>query len=209
VDGFQYTPAMATRMGMLGADADGQVYVGGAAVGADGATHWLVRRGTGTGTWTTIDDYQLAPGASARLISFGGRDGMFAAGTAADAAGAAHWIIRRLSMRTAGTFTTLVDAPPTQAMEQLEAHSVYQTPAGALFAVGRTAVGTTPGRVMYRRSDDGQGWTAMGTFMYVAGQDTAPAGRIVGDAAGNLFSMARGVDAAGSAHWLVRKLTCN
>jgi hypothetical protein len=80
VDTFRYTTTTPTRMGTLGVDASGQVYVGGYGVQAGGSIHWLVRRGTGTGTWTTVDDFQLVAGGEANVATFGGTGAIYAAG---------------------------------------------------------------------------------------------------------------------------------
>jgi hypothetical protein len=208
VDSFKYMQPQ-TRMGTLGVDTSGQVYVGGVGVSPDGVTHWLIRRGTGVGTWTTVDDFLLAGGNSARVANFGGTDAVYAAGTADDADGAAHWIVRRAPLDDPSGFRTVDDVSPTQNMERLAAHNVYQTSSGEFIASGYSAVGTAPGRVIYRRSADGESWSSMGDFVYVSGQDSSPEGRLVADASGNLFGMVRGVDADGAAHWVVRKLTCN
>jgi hypothetical protein len=94
-------------------------------------------------------------------------------------------------------------------METLAAHSVYQASSGVFVAAGSSRVGTAAARVIYRRSSNGQTWSAAGDFQYVNGADSTPAGRIAEDAAGNLFGMVRGVGTDGFAHWIVRKLPCN
>jgi hypothetical protein len=209
VDSFRYMTGTQTRMGTMGVDASGQIYVAGYGVNTDGSTHWLVRRGTDPGTWTIADDFQLTAGRDAVATNFGGRDAIYAVGSAADASGSVHWIVRRAALGAISTFATVDDFAPTASMDRLEAQSVYQTASGALFVTGRGGLGTGPGQVLYRRSVNGTSWTSMGSYAYVPGQDSTPAGRIVADPSGNLFSMVRGVDAAGSAHWLVQKLTCN
>jgi hypothetical protein len=210
VESFRYTTTTPTRMGTLGVDATGQAYVGGTAVQAmDGSNHWLVRRGTGSGTWTTVDDYQLAPANYANVASFfGSADAIYAAGSANDAAGASHWIIRRASNNDPSGFTTVDDVGPSANLETLAAHSVYQASSGMFVAAGLSR-GNAPARVVYRRSSNGQTWSPAGDFQYVNGADSAPVGRITEDAAGNLFGMVRGVGTDGFAHWIVRKLPCN
>ena len=208
VDGFRYTTTAQTRMGTLGVDATQQVYVGGYGVEPGGSVHWLVRRGTGTGTWTTVDDFQLVNGGEASVANFGGTSAIYAAGYAIDADGAAHWIVRRAQYDDQ-RFTTVDDVGPIQNMERLAAHSVFQASSGAFVAAGSSAVGSSPGRVVYRRSADGEAWSPAGDFAYVSGQDSSPAGRITQDAAGNLYGMVRGVGADGFAHWILRRLSCN
>ena len=211
VDSFQYTTTAQTRMGTLGVDATGQVYVGGTGgQPMDGSNHWLIRRGTGMGTWTTVDDYQLAPANHANVANFfGSADAIYAAGSANDADGVSHWIIRRASIDDPSSFTTVDDVGPSQNMEQLAAHSVYQASTGLFVAAGSSRVGTAPGRVIYRRSTNGETWSPAGDYQYVTGADSSPAGRITEDATGNLYGMVRGVDAGGFAHWIIRRLLCN
>ena len=176
----------------------------------DGSNHWLVRRGTGSGTWTTVDDYQLAPANYANVANvFGSADAIYAAGSANDAAGASHWIIRRASIGDPSRFTTVDDVGPSANMETLAAHSVHQTSSGTFVAAGSSRVGNAAARVVYRRSSNGQTWSPAGDFQYVNGADSAPVGRITEDAAGNLYGLVRGVGTDGFAHWIVRKLPCN
>jgi hypothetical protein len=211
VDSFQYTTGAATRIPTLGVDATGQAYVGGTGgQPMDGSNHWLIRRGTGMGTWTTVDDYQLAPANHANAANFfGSADAIYAAGSANDDAGISHWIIRRASNDDPTSFATVDDVGPSRNLEQLAAHAVFQASSGLFVAVGSSRVGDGPNRVVYRRSSDGETWSAAGDYQFVTNADSTPSGRITEDATGNLYHMVRGVDADGFAHWVIRRLMCN
>lgn len=211
VDAFQYTTTAATRMGTLGVDASGQAYVGGHATQPlDGSTHWLIRRGTGAGTWNTVDDFQLAASNHASAATFfGSADAIYVAGSANDAGGLPHFVLRRASIDDPSNFATVDDLAPTEMMGQRAAQSGYLHSSGVFLAAGSSKVGTEPARVIYRRSTDGESWSPAGDYQYVTGADSGPVGRFSEDVQGNVYAMVRGVDAQGFAHWILRRLSCS
>ena len=94
-------------------DTSGNLVVCGQVIGAAGGLHWIVRKGTpgttwvkqgknqvpvATMTWTTSDDYQLATGKSAQpnAITIDIHGSIFVSGSAQDATGIDHWIVRKL-----------------------------------------------------------------------------------------------------------------
>ena len=95
-------------------DTSGNLVVCGRATGAAGGWDWIVRKGTpgttwvkqgknqvpvATMTWTTSDDYQLAAGKSAQpnAITRDNYGNIFVSGSAQDASGIDHWIVRKLA----------------------------------------------------------------------------------------------------------------
>jgi hypothetical protein len=82
----------------------GAIIVCGYMTALDHSLHWLVRRrlaGTnGTVSWSTIDNYQMVPGQSARAnsVTSDTRGNIYVAGRAADGAGTEHWVVRRLGL---------------------------------------------------------------------------------------------------------------
>jgi hypothetical protein len=94
-------------------DTSGNLVVCGQVMGAAGGLDWIVRKGTpgttyvkqgknlvpvATMTWTTSDDYQLATGKSAQpnAITRDIHGNIFVSGSAQDASGIYHWIVRKL-----------------------------------------------------------------------------------------------------------------
>jgi hypothetical protein len=76
------------------ADANGNLFVGGAAYSSSGS-QWLVRENPGgTGAWQTVDTFQYGKGAQPYAV-IGAGVNVFTAGYAIDAAGARHWIVRK------------------------------------------------------------------------------------------------------------------
>ena len=82
----------------------GAIIVCGYMTALDRSLHWLVRRGlagaNGTVSWSTIDNYQMVPGQSARAnsVTSDTRGNIYVAGRAADGAGTEHWVVRRLGL---------------------------------------------------------------------------------------------------------------
>ena len=83
-------------------DASGGIFVCGYMTALDHSQHWLVRKGVASSDggidWSTIDNYQMTLGRSARAngVVSDGQGDIYVAGRAADTAGREHWIIRRL-----------------------------------------------------------------------------------------------------------------
>jgi hypothetical protein len=94
-------------------DTSGNLVVCGQVMGAAGGLDWVVRKGTpgttyvkqgkdqvpvATMTWTTNDAWQLATGKSAQpnAITIDIHENIFVSGSAQDAFGIAHWIVRKL-----------------------------------------------------------------------------------------------------------------
>lgn len=64
----------------------------------DGSSIWTVRENPGgTGTWTTVDSYQLAPSKNANpaAVMSDASGHTYVVGTAADASGLSNWIVRK------------------------------------------------------------------------------------------------------------------
>jgi hypothetical protein len=97
VDTFTYAQKGADAYG-IGRNSAGNLVVVGRADDSQGKLHWLVRTPDASGTWQTVDDFQLAPGyhASASGVATDAAGNLLVSGFAYDAAGS-HWIVRRLA----------------------------------------------------------------------------------------------------------------
>jgi tetratricopeptide (TPR) repeat protein len=84
----------------------GALLVCGCMLNPDNSLRWVVRQGrrgtNGAVAWSTLDNFQLAHGQSARANSIvtGAQGNIYVAGRAADAAGVEHWLIRRLGQES-------------------------------------------------------------------------------------------------------------
>lgn len=204
-DSYLYMAGTPSRLAGLGDGADGNALSGGYGTEPGGITHWIVRRGAAQGTWAIDDDYQLAAGAAASVLGFGGATRPIAVGRANDAAAVSHWIVRRFE---GGTWSTLDDVAALDAAGTRAPAGAHEDGTGATYVVGAVADGAAPTAVLTRRSADGTSWSDVDTFSYAAGFPSSPVSTMAHDGPGNLYAMVRGVAADGSAHWLVRKLAC-
>jgi hypothetical protein len=98
VDAFSYVSAKASVAFGIGNDPIGNVVVAGTGTDSAGFQHWLVRRPDSSGSWQTIDDYQLAAGREEAAIGVASDAAghLLVTGGANDASGVTHWIVRRL-----------------------------------------------------------------------------------------------------------------
>jgi hypothetical protein len=99
VDTMSANGTFLTANGMT-IDSAGNVFVAGN-IGAAGSTvpqHWIVRKGLNGTLWSTLNDYQLAPGQSAQPngIEVDLNDRVYVTGRANDASVINHWITRKL-----------------------------------------------------------------------------------------------------------------
>jgi hypothetical protein len=208
VETFLYADGQPTRMGSLGVDADGLVYAGGLGVGATGGGHWVIRAGAAKGTWSTVDDFQLAEGLEASVLGFGGRTTLFALGSASDETPRVHGIARRRSNAGLVAFGTVDDVTPTTTATEYRSNGLVETTSGAFILAGRALDEDGIGFAYFRRSADGIAWQDAGNYSYMPGKDTGAPGRLVEDDRGNVFGMIRGVGEDDVARWIVRKLAC-
>jgi hypothetical protein len=100
-DAFSYAPGMLSIASGMGKDSVGNPVVAGTGQDSKGALHWLVRRPL-QGTWTTVDDYQLAAGQPAAAgdswedcVTTDAAGNVLVTGDGVDATGVDHWIVRR------------------------------------------------------------------------------------------------------------------
>lgn len=94
----------------LAFDGLGNLFTAGSGDDANGA-HWVTYKSSDWVHFAKHDDYQLAPGKAARLMSIkaDAQGNMFAAGWALDANGRSHAIVRRLQAGWAAPWFTVVD----------------------------------------------------------------------------------------------------
>lgn len=87
-----FVPGGGVQARKFAAKSNGDLYVAGVS-GSYGAYHWIVRKSAGgTGAWTTIDDYQYAPGVSTEphAIAADISGSVFIGGS-----GGGHWLIKK------------------------------------------------------------------------------------------------------------------
>jgi hypothetical protein len=98
VDTFTYVAGKASAAHTLGQGPAGNIVVVGHGVDGSGSPHWLVRTPNAQGVWQTVDDYQLVAGqtANANDVATDAAGNLLVVGSANDAAGVGHWIVRRL-----------------------------------------------------------------------------------------------------------------
>jgi hypothetical protein len=100
VDNFQLQGVDTNPVGFA-KDSSGNLYVVGSAR-PNFSGHWLVRRNLGgTGSWSTVDDFQLSTGqyhdSTANAIVADNSGNVFVAGGGVAADGTGHWVVRRFS----------------------------------------------------------------------------------------------------------------
>lgn len=109
-----YAPTIPSEARGIVQDASGNLVVCGYVIGSAGGYQWTVRKGTPgtklvkvgkqwvsveTINWTIIDSFQLAPGKSAQPngVAIDPSGNIFVGGSATDASGVNHWIVRKLA----------------------------------------------------------------------------------------------------------------
>jgi hypothetical protein len=100
VDNFQLQGAN-TSAARFTKDSSGNLYVVGSAR-PNFSGHWLVRRNpAGTGSWSTVDNFQLSTGqyhdSAAYAVVADNSGNVFVAGGGVAADGSGHWVVRRFS----------------------------------------------------------------------------------------------------------------
>ena len=99
VDTFTFPQNKGANANGIGRNSAGNVVVVGRAVDSQGKYHWLARMPDSSGTWQTVDDFQLAPGyyATASGVASDAAGNLLVTGTALDATPGEHWVVRRLA----------------------------------------------------------------------------------------------------------------
>lgn len=106
VDDYQLSAGAIAAAESVGTDLAGNVYVVGAA--NDGAGAHTIIRTNASGSWATVDDYQLVAGkpASSHGFTVDPSGNLYAGGIAQDSTGALHWIVRSAAGPTAPAMAT-------------------------------------------------------------------------------------------------------
>jgi hypothetical protein len=204
-DAFKLAGPLA-RQADLHIDLDDRVFVSGTAQDGSGGGHWIVRRLAADGTWTIVDDYLPEATASTNSPRLTGSRRLYALGTF-NGSTAQHWIIRRAE--AGGSSWTTIDDWVSPGAMGIAAVGLHEGPNGLLVSVGSVTDGAGVTRAITRRSsDDGKTWMASEEWAYAPGKDSTP-GKLIADSRGNVYTTVRAVDAAGRAHWLVRRLACS
>jgi hypothetical protein len=200
---FQLANGQPARVGAIHANAADTVYVSGNAQDSTMMPHWIVRRLATTGSFATVDDYQLMAGKPVTSPTLSGANRVYATGSADDDAGH-HWIVRRLT----GSAWTTIDDYTVAGATAVVASSIYEGN-GVIIAIGTVTDAAGVSSVLVRRStDDGKTWTAGTPWTYASKKSSTAVGNLVADAAGNVYAAIRGVATDDHAHWVIRKMVC-
>jgi hypothetical protein len=184
-------PARLSDVALFGGEAYGIGY----AEDGTGARHWVVVRGTGTGT--VSDQFTLAAGQAAGGVGFGGTSALFAAGYALSGQSSIG-VVRRRS--ATGQWDT-IDSFGSRAVDLVQVGN-------QLISVGSVGSGVNE-TVTTRRSDDGGAtWrTFEEGYKYPNGRGAAPVA-LTADPLGNVYGAFNVQDVNGDQHVIVRKLAC-
>jgi hypothetical protein len=94
-DTFQASQSVHAQASAFSSDSNGNLFV----VGTSGSRYqWLVRKNLGgSGSWQTVDTFQLAPSQSSvpRAVIGNSSGNVFVGGCGTDAARVQHWIVRK------------------------------------------------------------------------------------------------------------------
>jgi hypothetical protein len=93
-DNFQPSQSVHSQASAFSSDAHGNLFV----AGTSGGTQWLVRKNLGgSGSWQTVDTFQLAPSLASvpRAVIGNGSGNVFVGGYGTDATRVQHWIVRK------------------------------------------------------------------------------------------------------------------
>jgi hypothetical protein len=176
---------------------------------------WMVRRSLdGGATWATVDVYQLdsTQPAFAEAVGADASGNLYAVGSAEAGQTSArdkhvyyHWIIRK-SSNGGNTWATVDDFRPTSTANSL-AYGFAMDSRNNLFVIGQTSDSTSALQWLVRENPGGAGtWATVEDFQYVSGK-ISKGKALIGDSSGNVFAAGDGQDAAGTDHWLVRRLS--
>jgi hypothetical protein len=108
VDRFRLSGTRESDAHSFTADTSGNLYVTGMGQDANGIYHSIVRTSQGGGgTWSTLDDWQLAPGkiASAYGLLVDHANTLYTAGRGNDADNTQYWIVRQIAPPATATFS--------------------------------------------------------------------------------------------------------
>ena len=190
------------------ADGHGNVFAVGRGVDSTNTAHWIVRRSADAGTtWTTVDDFQYAPGrlSWAQAVTVDAAGAVFVAGYCREAGPSLRdrWIVRKSA--DAGATWTTVESFVYGSGNRTQAHDVVVGASG-VYVVG---LGTTNRgeRWLVRRSTDGGAtWGTLDDFQLAAGANSVPKAVSVDDA-GRVFVCGSGTSGGKSpvTRWLIRR----
>ena len=222
---FQYISGTDSRGYAFAADTSGSIYTVGygstpSARHSPGALHWLVRKSTDGGlTWALADDFLTsAKGGFPQWgiplkAHFAAGIGLFVVGQASTGPTGYPliWTVRR-TLDGGTTWSTVDLNSAAGSAYTASANGVSSDSQGNVYVVGRIDVSQTvknksynTGQWVVRKSSDG-GNTWANVDAISAGIGSVSSAYAVGrDAAGNIVVAGEYPDAAGIAHWIVRR----
>jgi hypothetical protein len=192
------------------------LYAAGQGSDSSGERWWVVAKSPEKGgTWETVDKYKL-PGstgsAEPREIAVAADGDLYVAGTAYDASGVSHSIVRRLDASASQPQWSTVDDVVLRSGNHTRGAGVVSTASG-VYVLGSGIVPATTRNgsatrswFVRRSSDGGNTWSTCDLFN--AGGTVPLAMSIAADGAGNLFAVGGGTTSTKSGsyeHWVVRK----
>jgi hypothetical protein len=213
-------PAYGSEVNGMAIDSSGNLYSSGTFYSPCTQTscpgsQWYIRASSDSGaTWSTVNLFQYVAGKNcgAGAMSADLSGNVYVVGTAADASGVGHWLVRRGS--DGGTTWSSVDD-----ISGARALGIGFVPNAGLFAMGsistvtssKNKTTTTSPWVVRRSFDGGATWTTVDVLQPPSGY-TASGQGIAADAQGNLYVAGRTTILVTSGHattamgqWIVRK----
>jgi hypothetical protein len=200
--------------GGIASDSVGNLYISGLSYPdevSNSDAHWYVRRSTdGGATWTTVDDFVMAPvlaNADDIGLATDAAGNVYASGCDFYPSGANYyplWTVRKgVGGTTFSTVDTLPNSRPTD---------VFVHPTAGVFVAGMTTVTvknqTSNAWLVRRNTDGGATWSNVDTFQLSSSKSAVALG-IAANASGiyvvgHAYNVNKGIT---SSHWIVRKST--
>ena len=199
----------------LASDTAGNVYVAGVAnhPGVNDLV-WTVRKGTGGGSFSTVDALSSGQGGQANGIYVHPTAGIFAVGSAIIAGTKGYktteaWIVRRGS--NGGATWSTVDTFQLSVNLTSRAFGIGADSSGNLYVVGQGFIKNGKNNyshwIVRKSTNSGSSWSTVDDFQLSATSNTG-AGRFVADSLGNLYvSGGTPFNPWSANEWLVRKCT--
>jgi tRNA G37 N-methylase TrmD len=197
IDDYTYIGPQGAKATALTSDSLGNIYEGGAGMGASNT--WVVREYSG-GSWTTLDTLPVGMNGQPSSISADSSGNVYAAGYGNSPSDINYWLVRKYS---GGSATTLDNYQrPTS---KSTASALAKDSAGNLYAAGDGVDASNLTHWIVRKYSAGS-WSTIDDFQYGAGYSTSVSA-LMTDSAGNLYAAGYGISGSNAAdyHWIVRE----
>jgi hypothetical protein len=123
---YQLAAGYSAQANSITIDTTGNIWVAGYATDASSKTHFIVRKWNGA-SWSTVDDYQLVAGynAQANSVTADASGNIYVAGSANDALGLSHAIIRKWNGQYWSTINNYVGTGELPTAEQAATYGIF------------------------------------------------------------------------------------